>query len=285
VRAWQATLASITWLIDASDYFARHVRHRLCGSLGWKLFTCQRRGAALSDRPGHDDSSEGRALPSPDGISVSPVSSACRCNLPVKDDISWEPESGARTDSRRRRTWTQALGLISIARRDCVEEKSSFRLCLAVGDLVSRSIAIDGNASIGLNLYRASLLLPPPPRRGRQRSDGAIGERRRILGKNTRCTLLRARLFAKVSKSREKWRNDRLVTRGRIRCGAARAARAARAADRARRERKGEHRSYAPSKRTPCAAAALKGRADEPHDVRATLTRVLVDQLVLYRVS
>jgi len=32
--------------------------------------------------------------------------------------------------------------------------------------------------------------------------------------------------------------------------------------------------------------AALKGRAAEsPHDIRATLTRVLVDQLVLYRVS
>lgn len=58
VRARQATLASITWLIDASDYFARHVRHRLCGSPGWKLFTCQYRKSVHSDEPEDSNFSE-----------------------------------------------------------------------------------------------------------------------------------------------------------------------------------------------------------------------------------
>lgn len=58
MRACQATLASITWLIDASDYFARHVRHRLCGSPDWKLFTCQRRKGVHSDEPEDDNFSE-----------------------------------------------------------------------------------------------------------------------------------------------------------------------------------------------------------------------------------
>lgn len=71
VRACQATLASITCLIDASDYFARHVRHRLCGSPGWKLFTCQRRKGARSNELENDNFSEERALPSSDTARLS----------------------------------------------------------------------------------------------------------------------------------------------------------------------------------------------------------------------